>query len=90
MATRWIAVILCYLGGWMAGEVAVGVLDLPSGIAIVPGILVGNVALAIALGWTLQIGRRSKPRLRSADAVATDLDRKADGATDAMRRRSVR
>lgn len=76
MTTRVIAVFLWYLAGWSIGEVGVVLLDLPAGVAIVPGILIGNVALAVAGAATLGIGRRPKRRVRNIEELAAELDRR--------------
>lgn len=88
MTTRLIAVTLWYLAGWSVGEVGVVLFDLPAGVAIVPGILLGNIALAFAAAASLGIGRQAQRRVRPIEELAAELDKRngAWGAATAEER----
>ena len=76
MGKRNLATVLWFLAGWSGGGLLTGIMEMPSVLAFVPGILAAGLVRWDPTGvlWTRPVTTR---RVRPINEVAEELDRKS-------------
>ena len=78
MKVRTVATVLWFVTGWSGAGIVVGLMGLPSSLALVGGIA---TAMAVWFDPTGRIwGRAPQRRVRPIEEVAAELDQRARGA----------
>ena len=88
MIRRFVVTGLWFLAGWSAGALSFGLAGLPPLLAVVPALISATWVWMDARAWT--VSPRVTRRVRPADEVAAELDRKTGAAQGEAARRTVR